>query len=156
MKIDSIKQNLQNLVLLGKEYREKVSPQEEEEIKNIRVAVENEKTVSEYDKQFYNTIQSYRKNWLEQIVYFSERAFLELGEKDRNDHYVWDYKKQLVLDRKKIEQVTKLLTKDESEFLFNLVHTLLFLPEQFDLEKFITIATKLDSILGQEQPVKTK
>ncbi len=156
MKIDSIKQNLQNLVLLGKEYREKVSPQEEEEIKNIRIAVENEKTISEYDKQFYNTIQSYRKNWLEQIVYFSERAFLEFGEKDRQGRYVWDYKKQLVLDPKKIEQATKLLTKDESEFLFNLVHTLLFLPEQFDLEKFIAIANKLDSILVQEQPVKTK
>ena len=149
MEISAIKSNLKNIVLLAKEYEKEVPDDLGKEVDEITRAVADKRTISDYDRQFYNTVQSYRKNWLEQAVYFGERIFLELAQKDKLGRYAKDYKGALALDKTKIEEARKKLTPDENA-LIEFMNLIIFLPEHFDLNLFLHLADEIDAKSDKE------
>ena len=155
MEISAIKSNLKNIVLLAKEYKGEVPDSVAKEVANIGEAVENKQAINDYDRQFFNTIQSYRKNWLDQIVYFGERIFLELAQKDKSGRYSRDYKGVFVLDKTKVEEAIKKMTQDETA-LMEFMNLVIFLPDQFDLNLFLNLVEGIDSKPLKEGTIKTK
>ncbi len=114
MKIDSIKTNLRNIVLLAKEYKEKVSPLDFQEARRIQEKINNgdyDEEISPFEKGFLEAIHDATRAVLRQIDYFSKKILDEFVKPDRDIYEV---------DKKKAKKARRKLSKQELEVLSSL------------------------------------
>ena len=161
MKIDSIKTNLRNIVLLAEEYKEEVPNSLDKEIKETEVAIKNGRDLNEYDKQFFNTIQQYKRNTFEQIIYFAERVFLELAAREKDGRYTRGFNSEFFIDKNKFNSLMKILPKDEAKLVESacdmLLNTENFRPHMEKLlENAIRLSSKETSQKLSSKKVETK
>ena len=133
MKIDSIKTNLRNIVLLAEEYKEEVPNSLDKEIKETEVAIKNGRDLNEYDKQFFNTIQQYKRNNFEQIIFFAERVFIELAAREKDGRYTRGFNSEFFIDKNKFNSLMK---------------ECIFLEEGFNKTSFLSHSGSLTFILS--------
>ncbi len=114
MKIDSIKTNLRNIVLLAKEYKEKVSSSDFQEARRIQEKVDAndyDEEINPFEKSFLEAIHDITRTVLRQIDYFSKKILDEFAKPDRD---IYD------IDKKKVKKASKQLSKKEYELLGSL------------------------------------
>ena len=138
MKIDSLKTNLRNIVLLAKEYKEEIPKHVQEEIKSIQTALKDKHEINEYDRQFFNATQEHRRKIFEQIIYFIEEVFMELAKRDPGGKSLWGRNHEYILDVNKFNSAMKALTKEESRLLESASNLILH-PEKFKLGDFESV-----------------
>ena len=114
MKIDLLKTNLRHLVLLAKEYKEKLPDSLNEEITNLEEPVKSGLGLDEYNKQRLLQLRDERyqaeEDLFKQVVYFAEKILCGFSETlDRG----WHFK----IDQEKVAETLKHLSKEEIELL---------------------------------------
>ena len=116
MKIDVVRLNLANIVLLAKEYREKVPLSIDDEIKQLKgkLKFKEEDGVSSYDRKYLNDSKKERRknrnHIFKQIIYFTEKTLLQFGKKGSEP-------RAIETSQKKVDRAKKDLTKDEVNLL---------------------------------------
>lgn len=131
MKIDLLKTNLRHIVLLAKEYREKIPDSVDDEILKIENALGNDNEVSQYDRQYlYNAKQE--KNTADseihkQIIYFAEKILMTFTKPFARCY-------RIEIDDRKLDEAIKHLSKDEIRLLLS-VFELYSRIEEVDCER---------------------
>ena len=126
MKPETIKSNLRHIVLLAKEYKEKIPDSINNEIIQLQTAIRNGDGLNKYDRNYYHSLRKEKhkieRDTYQQIIYFAEKILLQLT-KPLARSFIIDF------DQEKIDAVLKELSKEEG----NLLGTLYEL--QFNLEE---------------------
>ena len=159
MRIDYIKANLKNIVLLAKEYKEKIPDHLSQEMQKIDDVVSREHTVSEYDKQFYINVQREKIPIFNQIVYFGKEILLLLSKS-------LDRKRIIEIDWDKVHELKNCLSNRQLNVISKMLEILL-IPEnekcenedsdEKQLEKLIDIAAKINpESLPSRQEIQEK
>ncbi len=114
MKIDSLKTSLRHLVLLAKEYKEKIPDSSNEEISELEKPVESGLGLDEYSKQrLIDLRQEKRQNeedLFKQLVYFTEKLLSEFSKPFNRG---WHFE----IDQDKITEALKSLSGEEVQLL---------------------------------------
>ncbi|MBI3591261.1 MAG: hypothetical protein HY094_07805 [Candidatus Melainabacteria bacterium] len=134
--LNSLRENLNNIVLLAKEYKEEIPQHIEEEIKSLESVVKSGHKINEYDRQFFNATQEHRRKIFDQIIHWAERAFIDLAKIDSKGKFIWGSNKEFILDIDKFNLMMKTLTKSEADLLEsagNLIFHYQFEPGEFEL-----------------------
>lgn len=121
MKIDVVRANLENIVLLAKEYREKVPISIDDEIKQLKKEIKykqnEEEGSSSYDRKYLENLKKERRKTrnhiFQQIIYFTEKTLLQFGKKKSDP-------RGIETNQKKVDKAIKHLTKDEINLLGSL------------------------------------
>ena len=117
MKIDSLKTSLRHLVLLAKEYKEKIPDSLNEEIAELERPVKSGFGLDEYDKQYLLELRDQRyqaeEDLFKQLIYFTEKLLSEFS-KPLNRGW------QFEIDQEKVSEALKSLSKEEIELLYSL------------------------------------
>lgn len=108
MRIDSLKTNLRNIVLLAKEYNEKINTVESQDANRIKLAIKENKSVDNYDRHFLSVILDIKKTILRQIDYFAKKMLEEFAKSGQEE---------LDIDPNKVEIARKELTSKEFNLL---------------------------------------
>ena len=114
MKINSLKANLRNIVLLAKEYKEKVSNSDFEEVKRIQEEIDSDyddEGINSFDRKFAEAVYDSTRITLKQIDYFSKKILDEFAKPDQEEFDI---------DKKKVEKARKNLSKEEFDVLGSL------------------------------------
>lgn len=72
MLVDATKTYLKNIVLLAREYKEKIPGSDRCELKNIRDAYEGGNRISTYDGEFFNAVQEEKNKIYNQVIFWGE------------------------------------------------------------------------------------
>lgn len=118
MKIDVVRSNLANIVLLAKEYREQVPVSIDDEIrqlkKEIKYKEKEDESSNSFDRKYLNDLKKERRksrnHIFKQIIYFTEKTLLQFGEKGSEP-------RAIETSQKKVDRAKKDLTKDEINLL---------------------------------------
>jgi hypothetical protein len=118
MKIDVVRLNLANIVLLAKEYREQVPVSIDDEIrqlkKELKYKEKEDENSSSYDRKYLEDLKKDRRksrnHIFKQIIYFTEKTLLQFGRKGSEP-------RDIETNQKKVDSAKKDLTKDEINLL---------------------------------------
>ena len=104
----NIRGNLKTIVLLGREYHEKVNPSEDEGARNILTKMHNGQEINQYERQFLQSVFEAKQVILNQINFFAKKLIDE-----------FDVDGQLVLDidQEKVDYILQKLTPYEKKIL---------------------------------------
>ena len=117
MKIDLLKTGLRQLVLITKEYKEKIPDSFNEEIQELEKPVKSGLGIDTYDKQCLLQLKDERdqaeKDLFKQLIYFTEKILCGLSKPfSRGFHFE--------IDHEKVREALKSLSQKEVELLSSL------------------------------------
>ena len=108
MRIDPLKTNLRHVVLLAKEYSEKINGLESQDASRIKLAIKENMPVNNYDRHFLSTVLEIKEGILTQIDYFSKKIL---------ENFAKSGQRILDIDTDKVEDARKKLTSKEFNLL---------------------------------------
>ena len=110
MKIDQIRSTFRHIVLLAREYREKIAPDETNEINRLRSKNTHE-GLGTYDRQYLEAVEEIQQRILDQIEFFAKQLL---------DQFATKVKSTYDVDPNKVEYARKELTLVELSLLGDL------------------------------------
>lgn len=116
MRIDFLKSNLGHIVLLAKEYKEKITAREVSDIERLHQNLETQERISAYDREFLSAVRDIKCSILRQVEFFAKKML---------DEFATDDKSIFEVDTEKVELARKLLTTKEMDVLGS-VYKLIF------------------------------
>lgn len=109
MKIDQVRSTLRHIVLLAREYKEKIPPSEANEIRRLRSNTGED--LSRYDRQYLEAIEEIQQTILDQIEHFAKNLL---------DQFATKVKSTFDIDPNKVRYVRAQLTPNEIDLLGDL------------------------------------
>lgn len=114
MKIETIKSNLRNIVLLAKEHKEKIPDSVNIEIAEMETAIRNGNGLNQYERRYYRTLKQEKhkaeRDISQQLIYFVEATLCEFT-KPGACSYILEF------DDEKIDEARKNLSQEEINLL---------------------------------------